>query len=205
MNEKTIQDPLSGFEDWYSAAKANEPDVPDAAALATSSADGWPNVRMVLLKGVDGPEKPAPERGFLFYTNLDSVKAHELAENPRAALCFHWKSLKRQVRISGMTQPVRTAEADAYFASRPKQSQIGAWASHQSQPLQSRFELERRVAKFAARFAIGETPRPEFWSGFRLIPLRIEFWENRPFRLHDRQVFTRATPDLQWETNRLYP
>lgn len=194
-----------GFEDWFSAAKANEPDVPDAAALATSAADGWPNVRMVLLKGVDGPEKPAAKRGFLFYTNLDSVKAHEVSENPRAALCFHWKSLKRQVRVSGTTQPVSTDEADAYFASRPKQSQIGAWASHQSQLLTSRFELERKVAKFAARFALGEIPRPEFWSGFRLVPLRIEFWENRPFRLHDRQVFSRVTPDQDWEISQLYP
>lgn len=205
MDKKTTPDPLLNFENWFNAATAQEPDVPDAAALATSSADGWPNVRMVLLKGVDGSEKPTTERGFLFYTNLDSVKAHELSENSRAALCFHWKSLKRQVRIAGNVQPVTPAEADAYFASRPKQSQIGAWASHQSHPLTSRLELERRVAKFAARFAIGATPRPEFWSGFRLVPLRIEFWENRPFRLHERQVFTRTASDREWETGQLYP
>lgn len=198
-------DPFDLFTDWMSEAEAGEPDVPNAASLATTGADGWPNIRMVLLKGCDGPETTAGNRGFVFYTNLDSVKAREIAENPRAALCFHWKSLKRQVRIAGTVSQVSDAEADAYFATRPRLSQIGAWASHQSAPLDSRFELERRVARFAARFAVGSAPRPEFWSGFRIVPCRIEFWRNRPFRLHDRQEYCRNRPEEPWSMVALYP
>jgi len=167
-------------------------------ALATVDSEGMPNVRMVLMKGFD-------ENGFVFYTNLDSQKGQELAANARAGLAFYWKSLKRQVRIRGTTQPVSEAEADAYFASRPRGAQIGAWASRQSAPLESRFAFEKAVALVAAKHAIGSVPRPPFWSGYRLIPLAIEFWQERPFRLHDRLAFVRTAPGLPWSKTRLYP
>jgi pyridoxamine 5'-phosphate oxidase len=153
---------------------------------------------MVLLKAVDG-------RGFVFYTNFESQKGHELLSAKKAALCFHWKTLRRQVRVRGLIETVTDAEADAYFASRPRDSRIGAWASQQSRPLKGRFELEAAVAMFGARYALGEVPRPPYWSGFRLKPLSIEFWHDRPFRLHDRVVFRRETPDGSWSKTRLYP
>jgi pyridoxamine 5'-phosphate oxidase len=192
------EDPYALFAQWLSLAKKSEPNDPNAMALATADASGMPDVRMVLLKDVD------PE-GFVFYTNLESTKGTQLATNPQAALCFHWKSLRRQVRVRGQIVPVSEAEADAYFASRARDSRIGAWASTQSRPLEDRFALERRVASFAVKFGVGEVPRPGFWSGFRLIPTRIEFWRDKPFRLHDRFVFERATSAGNWSTTKLYP
>jgi len=174
-------DPFCLFRQWLADAEKSEPNDPNAMALATADADGRPSVRMVLLKGVD-------ERGFVFYTNLTSRKGQQLAANPRVGLCFHWKTLRKQVNVEGPVSPIAAAEADAYFASRDRGSQIGAWASKQSQPLAGRFDLESRVARFAARFHVGAVPRPEFWSGFRVVPERIEFWEDRPFRLHNRLV-----------------
>lgn len=196
MNEPNPEDPIELFRAWLREATQSEPSDSTAVALATADADGKPSVRMVLLKDVDA-------RGFVFYTNLDSRKGRELRANPRAALCFHWKSLGRQVRVEGSIAPVADAEADAYFASRDRSSRIGAWASRQSQPLESRFALEKRVAEFTAKFHVGNVPRPEFWSGFRLAPEAIEFWQERPFRLHDRTVYHRQGD--AWTTIKLYP
>jgi pyridoxamine 5'-phosphate oxidase len=196
-------EPFTLFEAWLGEASDKEINDPNAMALATVDAAGLPNVRMVLLKGVDGPgENP---RGFVFYTNLESAKGAELKANPRAALLFHWKSIERQVRARGPIVPVSSAEADAYFATRPRLSRIGAWASDQSRPLESRFALEKRVAAFTAKFALGDVPRPTHWSGFRLLPLEIEFWTSRPFRLHDRLVFRRSAPSEFWHKVRLFP
>ncbi len=192
------EEPIALFHEWMKRAKETEPEDANAMALATADKDGYPDVRMVLLKDVD-------ERGFVFYTNLESIKGLELKENPRAALCFHWKSLRRQVRVRGEVVPVSEEEADAYFASRAKDSQIGAWASKQSRPLETRFELEKQVAVFTAKFGLGKVPRPPHWSGFRIAPRRIEFWRDRPFRLHDRLVFKRESPADRWQTERLYP
>lgn len=191
-------EPFSVFEDWLAEAKASEPNDPNAMALATVDSDGLPNVRMVLLKGHD-------PGGFVFYTNIGSQKGEELSGRQKAALVFHWKSLRRQVRVRGPVSQVTPEEADAYYASRPRDSRIGAWASQQSRPLESRFALEKAVAKYAAKYAIGEVPRPPYWTGFRIAPLYIEFWKDGAFRLHDRIVFRRRSPDDAWEKTRLYP
>lgn len=196
--ELNTENPFDLFGQWLDEAKETEPNDPNAMALATANADGQPALRMVLLKDVD-------ERGFVFYTNLESNKGRDLAENPKAALLFHWKSKRRQVRVEGKVVPVSTEEADAYFASRPRGSQIGAWASDQSRPLESKYALEKNVAKFAAKFGIGSIPRPDHWSGFRIVPERIEFWQDGKFRLHDRFVFRRASDQEAWHIERLYP
>jgi len=188
--------PIGTYLDWLAEAERSEPSDATAAALATASADGVPSVRMVLVRGCD-------ERGFVFYTNLGSRKARELTVNPRASLCFHWKSLTRQVRVEGTVEPVTAGEADAYFASRPRESRIGAWASRQSEVLAGRFELEKRVAETVMRFPVGAVPRPSFWSGYRLRPERVEFWQQKPFRLHERLVYLRDGND--WRTQQLYP
>ncbi|MGA8653541.1 MAG: pyridoxamine 5'-phosphate oxidase [Xanthobacteraceae bacterium] len=191
-------EPFRLFAAWFADAKNSEPVNPDAMTLATVDADGYPNARMVLLKGLD-------ERGFVFYTNLGSVKGRELVETPRAALTFYWKSLQRQVRARGAVEPVSAAEADAYFATRSRMSQIGAWASKQSAALESRLAFEKAVAVNTAKFAIGAVPRPPHWSGYRVVPQEIEFWQERPFRLHDRIRFRRDNPGARWTKTRLYP
>ncbi len=196
MAKSDAQDPFARFAAWFDDATGKEPRDPNAMALATADAAGRPSVRMVLLKGFDS-------QGFVFYTNLESQKGQELTVNPRAALCFYWKSLQRQVRVEGAVSLVSADEADAYFASRARDSQIGAWASEQSRVLTGRFELEKAIARYAAKYAIGRVPRPPHWSGFRLAPERIEFWQERPFRLHDRLVFVRD--GAAWRTEKLYP
>ena len=195
-NFAEIADPILLFSAWLGEAGASEPEDPNAMALATVDGDGLPDVRMVLLKG-HGAD------GFVFFTNVESRKGQELLANPKAALCFHWKSLGRQVRVRGPVAAVLADEADAYFASRPRASRIGAWASQQSRPLESRFALEKAVATYTARYAIGEIPRPPYWSGFRLTPAEIEFWRAGAFRLHERVRFTRAGEG--WEKVLLYP
>lgn len=192
------EDPYVLFDDWMKEAEAHEPNDANAMALATVDKSGLPNVRMVLLKGIEGG-------AFVFYTNLESAKGHELADNPKAALNFHWKSLRRQIRIRGAIAPVSDEQADTYFASRPRGSRIGAWASQQSRPLESRFALEKAVAKFTAKYGVGGVPRPDHWSGFALTPYEMEFWHDRPFRLHDRVVFRRHTENEPWSISRLYP
>lgn len=191
-------DPLALFAAWMADAEAHEPNDPNAMSLGTVDASGLPNVRMVLLKGVEDGK-------FIFYTNLESAKGRELEAIPRAALCFHWKSLRRQIRLRGPIDRVSDEAADAYFASRSKGSRIGAWASAQSRPLESRFALEKAVAKFTAKYGIGKVPRPPHWSGFQLTPHEIEFWHDRPFRLHDRVVFRRESENEPWSKARLYP
>jgi pyridoxamine 5'-phosphate oxidase len=191
-------EPLRLFAAWFAEAKRAEPVNPDAMTVATVDADGLPNARMLLLKGFD-------KRGFVFYTNADSIKGRELAAAPKAALTFYWKSLHRQVRLRGDVEVVSSEEADAYFASRPRMAQIGAWASKQSAALESRQALEKAIAGFTAKFAIGTVPRPPHWSGFRVVPQEIEFWQERPFRLHDRIAFTRSSMSAPWSKTRLYP
>ena len=198
------KDPFPLFATWMSDAEKSEPNDPNAMALSTVDPDGLPNVRMVLLKGVDDADRGA-DRGFVFYTNLESVKGREIQSALKAALCFHWKSLRRQVRVRGTVALVSDTEADAYFQTRARGSRLGAWASTQSRPLESRFALEKAVAAITARYPIGEIPRPPHWSGFRIMPVEIEFWHDRPFRLHDRLVFRRSSAGEPWKTTRLYP
>lgn len=189
-------DPMALFATWLGDAEKSEPNDPNAMALATVDGDGMPDVRMVLLKGFD------PE-GFVFYTNFESAKGTQILGSMKAALCFHWKSLRRQVRVRGPVEIVSDAEADAYYQTRPRGSRIGAWASKQSRELESRMALEKAVASYTARYAIGDIPRPEHWSGFRIKPVAMEFWHDRSFRLHDRLRFERQGDG--WRTGRLYP
>lgn len=189
-------DPLALFDDWFAEARASEPDLPEAMALATASPEGRPSARMVLLKS-HGPD------GFVFYTNLGSRKGEEIAANPSAALLFHWKSLRRQVRIEGPVQDVESDEADTYFATRSRDSQLGAWASDQSRPLPDRATFERRYEEMEAKFKGMAVPRPPFWSGFRVVPEVMEFWSERPHRLHERRLFQRRADG--WTEGLLYP
>jgi pyridoxamine 5'-phosphate oxidase len=191
-------EPIALFREWFEAAKAAEVNDANGMALATVDADGLPDVRMVLLKDLDA-------RGFTFYTNSRSAKGRELAGNPKAALLFHWKSLRRQVRVRGPVEIVTEAESDAYFESRARSSQVGAWASDQSRPMPDRLALPKRVAEYGLKFGLGAVPRPPHWFGYRVLPLRIEFWRDRPFRLHERLVFSRAAIGDDWTTSRLYP
>ncbi len=191
-------DPFMLFKSWMTEAEVSEPNDANAMALATTGDDGIPNVRMVLLKGVY-------RNGFVFYSNAESVKGGELANNPRAAINFHWKSLRKAVRAQGTVALVSDAEADAYFATRPKDSQIGAWASPQSRPMTGRFAFERAIAEYGVKYALAKVPRPPYWKGWRITPLRIEFWRDRPFRLHDRLVYVRDHVEGAWRTERLFP
>jgi pyridoxamine 5'-phosphate oxidase len=200
---RSADEPFARFETWFEEATGSEINDPNGFAIATSDADGLPNIRMVLLKGLD--EAAVEDRGFVFYTNLESAKGRELAANPKAALLFHWKSLRRQVRARGIISAVSAAEADAYYATRPRQSRIGAWASDQSRPVDSRATFETNIERISKKYGDGEIPRPPHWSGFRLTPLELEFWQDRPFRLHDRLVYRRDKPVGDWLVTRLYP
>jgi pyridoxamine 5'-phosphate oxidase len=190
------KEPLEIFREWFAEAEKSEPGLAEAMTLATADLSGMPSARMVLLK-------EATENGFVFYTNLESQKGLELAENPKAALVFHWKSLKRQVRISGVVEPVSDLDADDYFASRARGAQIGAWASDQSRPMKSQFDLEKNVAIFTAKFGVSKVSRPPNWSGFCVIPSVVEFWEERPFRLHRRTLYCMENGD--WSVSQLFP
>ena len=206
MNKKVMEagdftaaeDPFALAQAWLAEAEKTEPADPDAMAVATVDKDGLPNVRMILLKGADA-------RGFVFYTNSESAKGQELANNPKAALLLYWKSLGRQIRIRGPIEPVKGAEADAYFATRHRESRIGAWASSQSRPLESRAALEEEVARYTKEFEGADVPRPPHWHGYRVRPVEIEFWQHGTYRLHDRIVFRRATPEGPWTKTRLNP
>ena len=197
-NAVDVAVPFRRFGEWLAEAEASEPNDPTAVALATVDETGLPNVRMVLMRGYD-------EAGFVFYTNFESAKGREVLSARKAAMVFHWKSLRRQVRLRGPVEIVSEAEADAYFESRPRGSRIGAWASQQSRPLESRMALEKAVAVNTAKFGIGDIPRPPYWSGFRIRPVEIEFWRDGAFRLHEREVFRREAPEGPWSSERLYP
>ncbi len=200
MTKKTATfiEPFSKVNEWLEEATEKEPNDPSAMALATSTPDGFPSVRMVLLKGCD-------ERGLVFYTNLESRKGCELDQNPNAALLFHWKSLRRQIRVEGKVEAVSAEEADQYFESRARASQIGAWASAQSRPMEGRFEFETSIARYTAKFGAGKVERPEFWSGFRLKPKYFEFWRDRKFRLHERVTYSGGSNGRGWELAEIYP
>lgn len=191
-------DPFQRFQEWFADAESTEPNDPNAMALSTVDPQGMPNVRMVLLKGFD-------PSGFVFYTNYDSAKGGEVLASPKAAIVFHWKSLRRQVRARGHVSQVTDEEADAYFQSRARASRIGAWASKQSRPLESRFEFETEIARYTAKFGMGDIPRPPHWSGFRITPIEIEFWQDRKYRLHDRVRFVRKDEHTKWHATRLFP
>lgn len=196
MDGDQIPDPIARFHEWFEDARKSEPDLAEAMTLATVDADGVPDARMVLLKDADGS-------GFVFYTNTESAKSDQIRANPHAALVFHWKSLKRQVRIRGAVEPVPDADADAYFATRARGAQIGAWASDQSREMKSVLDLEKSVAAWTAKLGVGAVPRPPHWSGYRVVPTAIEFWEDRLFRLHKREVFRRD--ETGWRVSRLFP
>jgi pyridoxamine 5'-phosphate oxidase len=198
LDEKKITEPFALFDDWLKAAEASEPNDPNAMALATVGTDGMPSVRMVLLKGHD-------QRGFVFYTNDTSRKGQQLAAHPKAALTFHWKSLRRQIRVEGLVEQATAAEADAYFSSRSRNSQLGAWASLQSAVLPQRSDFENRFTAAETQYKDQDVPRPPHWGGWRVRPLCIEFWQDMPFRLHDRLVFRRETLDAAWNSAKLYP
>jgi pyridoxamine 5'-phosphate oxidase len=191
-------DPMDLFQSWMKEAEASEPNDPNAMALATADSGGHPNVRMVLLKGADA-------NGFVFFSNAESIKGGELAANPHAALNFHWKSLRRAVRVKGTIAQVSDAEADAYFATRAKDSQIGAWASPQSRAMEGRWVFEKAIAEYALKYGLTKVPRPAYWTGWRITPSRIEFWRDKPFRLHDRLVYSRENSASPWTTERLFP
>ncbi|MEC9343127.1 MAG: pyridoxamine 5'-phosphate oxidase [Pseudomonadota bacterium] len=196
--DQILQEPMKSFAEWLQLAEKTELNDPTAMTLATVDADGLPNARMVLMRRFD-------DRGIVFFTNFDSQKGGEILASHKAAACFHWKSQRRSVRFRGLVEEVTAAEADEYFNSRARGSRIGAWASKQSRPLESRFALEREVAKYAAKFGVGDIPRPDYWSGFRIRPLSVEFWSDGKFRLHDRLRYDRDALDAPWTTSRLYP